>query len=69
MIQPDYKSICTKHLVIMDTFGYIYKNSNRLGKIYYKLSTNYYHTETIGGKKLEGQKSFEDALKILIGFV
>jgi hypothetical protein len=68
----EYRMICNKHHAAMDSFGYIYTLSDtsqivRLGKIIYKISTEYYHIESRSGKKLEGQKSFESALLLLIG--
>jgi uncharacterized protein (UPF0332 family) len=69
MLYSDYQLICKKHSALMDTFGYIYIKGKRVGKVYYKMATDYYHSETATGKKLEGQSKFEDALLLLISTI
>jgi hypothetical protein len=68
---PDYHLVCKKHHAAMDSFGYIYvlseqRQAQRIGKIFYKIATDYYHIESTSGKRLEGQQSFEAALLLLI---
>ena len=69
------RMICLKHKSWIDESGNVFyfgddsEKSKRIGKIYYRERTSYYHAEDVLKSKLyEGEKDFENVLlKLLKG--